>query len=101
MFRRQDKIQQPVKENEVLEVEIKEMGIKGDGIAFVNGYAIFIPNSILNKKYEIKITKIRDRFGFAEIIKEINNEFKEINTELIMPKKRQSKKKISKINEVD
>ncbi len=58
----------PVKVGEVREVRIEAIGNKGDGIAKVNGFVIFVPGTELNDKVKIKITKVFKKFGFGEIV---------------------------------
>lgn len=59
---------QPVKENQILNVRIESIGAKGDGIAKVNGLAVIVPNTKADKEYTVKITKLKERFAFAEIV---------------------------------
>ena len=59
----------PVKEGETLIVDIKNEGNKGDGLAFMNGLAIFVPGAKKGSKAEIKITETRQRYARAELIK--------------------------------
>ncbi len=58
----------PVKVGEIREVRIEAIGNKGDGIAKVNGFVIFVPGTELNDKVKIKITKVFKKFGFGEIV---------------------------------
>ena len=59
---------QPVRVGEIREVKIEAIGDKGDGIAKINGFVIFVPGTELNEKVKIKITKVLKKFGFAEVI---------------------------------
>ena len=58
----------PVKVGEIREVRIEAIGNKGDGIAKVNGFVIFVPGTELNDKVKIKITKVFKKFGCGEIV---------------------------------
>lgn len=59
----------PVETDEVLEVEIEDIGEKGDGIARIGpGYVVFVPNTAVGDRVAIKITEARENFGFGEII---------------------------------
>ena len=63
----------PVKEGETLIVDVKDKGDKGDGLAFMSGLAIFIPDAKKGSKVEIKITETRPRFARGELIKVVED----------------------------
>lgn len=56
----------PVKEDEEYDVEIQGVGAKGDGIAKINGYTIFVPDAKVGDKVKIKIRKALPNFAFSE-----------------------------------
>lgn len=56
----------PIKVGEEYDVEIKEMGSKGDGIARVNNFVVFVNGAKLGEKVHIKITDVRNRFAIGE-----------------------------------
>lgn len=56
----------PVKMNETYDVEITEVGAKGDGIARINNFVIFVPNGKKGDKCKVKITLVRPRFAIGE-----------------------------------
>jgi predicted RNA-binding protein with TRAM domain len=58
----------PVKEGEIRELEIINIGEKGDGIARVEGFIIIVPETKRGKRYHVEITAIRGRVGFGKII---------------------------------
>ena len=59
----------PVEEGEQLDVEIEDIGERGDGIARVGpGYVIFVPGTDLGDRVTIEVTRTRERFGFAEVV---------------------------------
>ena len=60
--------QAPVKEGQTLDVTIEGVGGKGDGIARVSGFVIFIPNSQKGARVKIKMTKVLAKVGFAEVV---------------------------------
>ena len=57
----------PVKEGEVYEVVIQSLGEKGDGIAKVKGFVLFVPKVKKGDFVKIKITKVLKNVGFAEV----------------------------------
>jgi 23S rRNA (uridine2552-2'-O)-methyltransferase len=60
----------PVKEGEVRELQIVAIGEKGDGIAKIEGFVIVVPNTEEGKNYRVKITAIRGKVGFGEVVRE-------------------------------
>ena len=59
----------PVSKGEEVEVEIEDDGEQGDGIARVGpGYVIFVPDTELGDRVTIRVTKVRDNFGFGEVV---------------------------------
>ena len=58
--------EKPVKVGEEYDVEIKEVGSKGDGIARVKNFVIFVPNTKEGEKCKIKINQISRKFAVAE-----------------------------------
>lgn len=58
----------PVKAGEVYEVKIDAVGGKGDGIARVKGFVLFVPNAKVGEFLKVKVTKVLAKVGFAEIL---------------------------------
>ena len=56
-----------MKKNDVIEVEIVDNGFKGEGIAKVDGFTIFIPALIKGEKAKVKILKVQKEIAFAKI----------------------------------
>jgi predicted RNA-binding protein with TRAM domain len=56
----------PVKENEEVEVVIGDIGSRGDGIAKMAGYLIFVPRSKIGERIRVRITSVREKFAVAE-----------------------------------
>lgn len=65
--------QAPVKADEVLEVKIISRGIKGDGVAKVEGFAIFVKGAQVDELCQIKITKVLDKFAFGELLQVVGS----------------------------
>ena len=65
---RQEVREAPVKEGDEMDVEIEAVGEKGDGVAKVGGYVIFVPNTAKGDKVKVKITKALRKVGFAEVV---------------------------------
>lgn len=58
----------PVAEGDVVEVEVEDLGSKGDGIARVEGFVVFVPGGEVGESYEVEITSVGRKFAFAEIV---------------------------------
>lgn len=57
-----------VEKNKEYIVEIVDTGYKGEGIAKIDDFAIFIPNAIKGEKMKIKIIKVLTSYAFGKII---------------------------------
>ena len=58
----------PVKVGENYEVNINAVGEKGDVIAKVKGFVLFVPGVQKGDYVKIKITKVLAKVGFAEVV---------------------------------
>jgi predicted RNA-binding protein with TRAM domain len=58
----------PVKENQELEVVIADVGSRGDGIARIQSYMIFVPRGKMGERVKVKILSVREKFAVAEKI---------------------------------
>lgn len=58
----------PVKENQELEVVIDDIGSRGDGIARIQGFLIFVPNSKIGERVKVRILSVGQKFAVAEKI---------------------------------
>ena len=57
----------PVKEGDEVDVEIEAVGEKGDGIAKIEGFVIFVPNTKAGQTVKVRITKVLRKVGFGEV----------------------------------
>ena len=57
----------PVEEGKEYEVDIKETSMRGEGIARIGGFVIFVPNTKAGEHVKVKISKISERFASAVI----------------------------------
>jgi predicted RNA-binding protein with TRAM domain len=58
----------PVKENQELEVVIDDIGSRGDGIAKIQGFMIFVHGTKVGERVRVKILSVADKFAVAERI---------------------------------
>ena len=69
-------IPKPVKVGEEYDVEINEVGSKGDGIARVKNFVVFVSDVKKGEKAHIKIKEVRNRFAIGENMKKHKKEGK-------------------------
>ncbi|MGC8571048.1 TRAM domain-containing protein [Caldivirga sp.] len=68
--RRRGRGPKPVKVGDVVEVEVTEVSKRGDGVAKIRGFIIFIPNTKPGEKVKVKITRVGPSFAVAELAPE-------------------------------
>jgi len=56
----------PVEEGKQYEVDIKELSQRGDGLARIDGFVVFVPNTRPGDHVKIEILQVRDRFAVGE-----------------------------------
>ncbi len=56
----------PISEGETHEVSIDAAGAKGDGIAHVEGFVVFVAGAKIGEKCKVKITKVARTYAMAE-----------------------------------
>lgn len=56
----------PVKENQEIEVMIDDIGSRGDGIAKIRGYLIFVPRSKMGERVKVRVQSVNEKFAVAE-----------------------------------
>lgn len=57
------------KKNDILTVEIEDMGHDGEGIGRAEGYTLFIKDAVIGDKVEAKIMKAKKNYGYAKLLK--------------------------------
>ena len=53
-----------------LAVAITDVGDEGDGIAYVDGYTLFVEGADVGDEPTVEVTDVKPRFGFAELVDE-------------------------------
>jgi len=61
----------PINEGQEYEVEIESVGGKGDGIAKIKGFVIFVAGTKKGEYVKVKVTKVLQNVGFAEVVKKL------------------------------
>lgn len=59
-------VPKPVKVGEEYDVEINEVGSRGDGIARVKNFVVFVAGAKQGEKTKIVIKEVRERFAIGE-----------------------------------
>ena len=62
--------EKPVKEGEEYDVEISETSDRGDGIARIKNFVVFVPGTSKGDKVKIRIKNVRMKFAEAEVVGE-------------------------------
>jgi 23S rRNA (uridine2552-2'-O)-methyltransferase len=63
-----NRLDAPVVEGERREVEVTGEGEEGDGIAYVEGYTLFVPGAEAGETVSVTVTDVKANFGFAELV---------------------------------
>lgn len=61
-------VKKPVELNNEYEADIQEISQRGDGIAKIEGFVVFIPNTKRGEHVKFKITKVGNRFAMGELV---------------------------------
>lgn len=67
---RSQRMTPPVEVGEEIDVTIEAVGEKGDGICKKSGFVLFVPNTREGDNVRIRITKVLNKVGFAEVVGE-------------------------------
>ncbi len=92
--RRNENIEKPVIVGKEYDVEITQVGSKGDGIARIKNFVIFIPNTKEGEKCRIKIKEVRAKFAVAEKVGAVTN--KEVPEEKVIEEESKQEKNVEK-----
>jgi 23S rRNA (uracil1939-C5)-methyltransferase len=58
----------PVRKNDQLQVTIEDLTHEGAGVAKVDGYTLFVPNTLPGELVDIKVIKTNKGYGFARLL---------------------------------
>ncbi len=58
----------PVEAGKTYDVTIEDIANEGDGIARVQGFVIFVPNTEVGDNVNIKVSRVMRKFGFGEVV---------------------------------
>jgi predicted RNA-binding protein with TRAM domain len=71
----------PVKVGAEIDVRIEGVGEKGDGIAKVQGFVLFVPGVRAGDEVRIRVTRVLAKVGFAEVLSKKERSEDEESTE--------------------
>ncbi|MDA4117286.1 MAG: TRAM domain-containing protein [Thaumarchaeota archaeon] len=60
--------EKPVKAGEEVDVTISELSRRGEGVARIEGFVIFVPNTKQGQQAKIRIKEVKANFATAEVI---------------------------------
>ena len=60
----------PVKVGDEIDVKIEAVGEKGDGVAKKDGFVLFVPGTKQGDEVKIRVTRVLQKVGFAEVVGE-------------------------------
>ncbi|UCB61291.1 MAG: TRAM domain-containing protein [Candidatus Bathyarchaeota archaeon] len=58
----------PVEVDKEYEAKIEDISRRGDGIAKIEGFIIFVPNTKQGEQVKFKITRVGNRFAIGELV---------------------------------
>ncbi|HEY7109483.1 MAG TPA: TRAM domain-containing protein [Nitrososphaeraceae archaeon] len=68
-YRRNDMFgPKPVESGKEYDVQVTEISRKGDGIARIQGFVIFVKDGKVGQNAKIRVTQVGNRFATAEIV---------------------------------
>ena len=67
MFR-DESISVPVEEGETYDVTIQDIARQGDGIARIEGFVVFVPNTSVGDEVRIKVERVLPKFAFSNVV---------------------------------
>lgn len=61
-------VKKPVELGKEYEAKIEDISRRGDGIAKIEGFIIFVPNTKQGEDVKFKITRVGSRFAIGELL---------------------------------
>lgn len=72
--RKQDALEQAVcKKNDIVTLEIIDMGTEGEGIGRLEGYTLFVKDALIGDVVSACVMKTKKRYGYARLLKIITS----------------------------
>ncbi len=64
----------PVNQGDEIDVTIEAVGEKGDGVAKIKGFVLFVPDTKEGQRVKVRVNKVLKKVGFADVIGEATTE---------------------------
>lgn len=58
----------PVKEGDVVEVEVIEKSRRGDGVARIEGFVVFVPGAEPGQRVKVQIEKVGQSYAVGRVV---------------------------------
>lgn len=58
-----------VNKNDIYEIDIVDMSTDGEGIGKIDGYTLFVKDTVIGDRVEVKIMKAKKNYAFARLMK--------------------------------
>lgn len=58
-----------LKKNDIVTIEITDMGVDGEGIGKVDGFTLFVKDALIGDVAEVKVMKAKKSYGYARLMK--------------------------------
>ncbi|MBO4302792.1 TRAM domain-containing protein [Methanosarcinaceae archaeon] len=65
-----NEVKAPVSEGKTYTVKIENIAEKGDGIARIEGYVIFVPDTAAGEEVTVRIQRVLPKYAFACVVDE-------------------------------
>ncbi len=69
-YRERGGVSSPLNVGDVHDVKVEDVGREGDGLARIEGFVVFVPNTKKGDEVKVKITKVSRRVAFGEVVSE-------------------------------
>jgi predicted RNA-binding protein with TRAM domain len=61
-------VKAPVEVDKEYEAEIEDISRRGDGVAKIEGFVVFVPDTEQGEQVKFKITRVGNRFAIGELV---------------------------------
>ena len=68
MIEHEPRSKKPVEEGKEYTITIVDIGSKGDGIAKIDGFIIFVPEAKVGQTVKVQVTRVMNKSAFAKKI---------------------------------
>jgi predicted RNA-binding protein with TRAM domain len=58
----------PVEEGKEYTVTITDVGSQGDGVAKINGFIVFVPETKVGQTVKVKVVRVMNKSAFARVV---------------------------------